>query len=215
MRFATLAPPEPSLLRPPPAATPTPASYGGGGAQVQPPVTRPPVYTLPDEFMRGGGCFGPDATVLTALPDGTRRSVKVSEVHQGDVLVGEGGRLAAVRCVVTTECPGGRAQLTRLPNGTEITEWHPIREPSGRWRFPNMLGALVIRSTPFVYNFVLAPGHPTIVVDGLPCAALGHGLDAPVVAHPYWGTEAVIADLMSRPGWEAGRVVIPATSQLD
>ena len=40
---------------------------------------------------------------------------------------GEGGSVAPVRCVVLTECPGGRALLTRLPNGTELTEWHPIR----------------------------------------------------------------------------------------
>ena len=188
--FATLTPPTPSLL-----------NRSSTGSQQT--VTR-----MPDEFMRGGGCFGPDATVLrVAKADGAPVRTRVSAIHAGDLLVCEDGRLAPVRCVVLTECPGGKAQLTRLPNGTHITEWHPLRE-AGRWRFPIMLGTQVVVSTSHVYNFVLAPGFPTILVDGLACAALGHGLDAAVVAHPYWGTEAVINDLMGKPGWEDGRVTI-------
>merc|ERR1719213_939911 len=139
------------------------------------------------------------------------RSVPVSKVKAGDMLVCDDGRLAPVRCVVMTECAGGKAQLTCLPNGTEITEWHPLfNETTMRWQFPNMIGQRVIVNTQYVYNFVLAPGFPTILVDGIPCAALGHGLEAPIVAHPYWGTEAVIQDLMAKPGWEKGRVVMPA-----
>jgi len=135
-------------------------------------------------------------------------------VIAGDVLVGEGGQRSRVRCVVLTECAGGRAMLTRLPNGVEITEWHPIRDHEGRWRFPNMLGRQVIVPARFVYNFILEPGHCTIVVGGEPCAALGHGLDAPVVAHRYWGTDAVIHDCMQLQGWGDGRVVLPAKAQI-
>ena len=208
MRFATLAPPEPSLLRPQPTVT---TSYGGGG---QPLMAAPPPRptVLPDEFMRGGGCFAPEATVVRALADGESMAIKVSEVVAGDYLLGEGGQLSRVACVVRTECAGGKAQLTRLPNGTELTEWHPIRDQAGRWRFPHMLGQRVIRTIPYVYNLVLQPGHPTVLVGGIPCAALGHGLDAPVVAHPYWGTDAVIRDLMGREGWSEGRVTLQAQS---
>ena len=49
---------------------------------------------------------------------------------------------------------------------------------------------------------------PALLVNGVACAALGHGLDAPVVKHEYWGTDAVIDDLRNRPGWEEGRVVL-------
>ena len=170
---------------------------------------------MPDEFMRGGGCFGPTATVQLVDETHTHggvRTATVAEVRAGDILVGEGGRRAAVRCVVLTPCPGGRALLTRLPNGTELTEWHPVRDPTGRWRFPHMLGERVLVRASHVHNFVLAPGHPTVLVGGVPCAALGHGLDAPTVAHPYWGTSAVITDLMSKPGWESGRVILEATT---
>ena len=203
MVFSQLKPPEPSAGR----------GFGGGFGGVFGGAAPVQTFTsLPDEFMRGGGCFGPDATILLASTDGhtTSLPVKVSAVRAGDVLVGEGGRLATVVCVVMTECVGGKAMLTRLPNGLELTEWHPVRDRSGRWRFPHILGERTMRSTPYVYNFVLSPGHPTILVNGVPCAALGHGLEEPVVAHPYWGTRAVINDLMQRPGWQSGRVILPA-----
>uniref|UniRef100_A0A7S2FWU2 VWFA domain-containing protein n=1 Tax=Haptolina brevifila TaxID=156173 RepID=A0A7S2FWU2_9EUKA len=208
MRFATLKPPEPSLLRASQPAPPTAASAGSRMPAAPPP--RPTLAALPDEFMRGGGCFGPNSTVRVTLGNGEAHAIKVSQVRAGDGVVGEDGRVAIVRCVVKTECPGGRAMLTRLPSGPELTEWHPVRDSSGRWRFPIMLGERVVVSTQFVYNFVLSPGHPTIMVDGLPCAALGHGLDAPVVSHPYWGTRAVIDDLMSKEGWAVGHVVLSA-----
>merc|ERR1719271_1847812 len=126
---------------------------------------------MPDEFMRGGGCFGPNATVLVA------EDLNLAWPH----------------------------------NGTEITEWHPLfNETTMRWQFPNMIGQRVIVNTQYVYNFVLAPGFPTILVDGIPCAALGHGLEAPIVAHLYWGTAKVVQDLMTKPGWAEGKVVLPA-----
>jgi len=205
MVFAQLKPPDPS------AGRPFGGGFGGvfgGGAPVQ------TFTSLPDEFMRGGGCFGPDATILLAPTNGLTTSppLKVSAVRAGDVLVGEGGRLATVVCVVMTECVGGKALLTRLPNGLELTEWHPMRDRSGRWRFPHMLGERVVVSASHVYNFVLEPGHPTVLVGGVPCAALGHGLTDPIVAHPYWGTRAVIDDMMSQPGWAEGRVVLSPTA---
>ena len=217
MRFATLKPPEPSLLRPQPTVIGTAVGSGGVAGGPPPPTASAlpprPVMALPDEFMRGGGCFGPRSTVRLATAGGGTRAVPVSEVCAGDVLVGEGGTRAAVRCVVLTECAGGRAMLTRLPNGTEITEWHPVRMPSGRWRFPQMLGQRVVVHASHVYNFVLEAGHPTVLVGGVPCAALGHGLSEPIVAHSYWGTRAVIDDLMCRDGWAAGRVVLPAAAE--
>ena len=100
--------------------------------------------------------------------------------------------------------------LTRLRNGVELTEWHPVRDEAGRWRFPHMLGERVVVRAEYVYNFVLEPGHTTVLVGGVPCAALGHGLDAPIVAHPYWGTDAVLRDLASKAGWADGRIVLAA-----
>jgi hypothetical protein len=154
MRFATLAPPEPSLLRPAaPVAPPTAGGYGGPPPMAAAP---PPVRTvLPDEFMRGGGCFGPNATVQLVGSDGSLATVPVHAVRAGDMLLADGGVGATVRCVVLTECAGGRAELTRLRDGAELTPWHPLRDPTGRWRFPHMLGTSVLVQTSHVYNFVL------------------------------------------------------------
>ena len=216
MKFATLKPPEPSLLRP---QAPVGVPIAGG---TQPATAAPPPrpMALPDEFMRGGGCFGPECTVLAVPSDASSaaaapapRRVKVSEVAAGDLLVTGEGTLAPVACVVLTECVGGRALLTKLPNGMELTEWHPIRDAAagGRWRFPHMLGTQVVASARFVYNFVLAPGFATVLVDGVACASLAHGLtESPVVEHAYWGTAEVLNDLMAQPGWQQGKVVLEA-----
>jgi hypothetical protein len=97
--------------------------------------------------------------------------------------------------------------LTRLPNGLELTEWHPTLDASGRWRFPIMLGQRVVRQCDAVYNFVLEREH-VLSVSGVPCATLAHGISGAVIGHPYWGTEAVVEELQRNPGWEAGLVVL-------
>lgn len=62
-----------------------------------------------------------------------------------------------------------------------------------------------------VFNLVLDRGH-IVVVDGVEAVTLGHGFvhDA-VVAHPYFGTEAVLRDLQAAPGWDHGRVDLGAS----
>lgn len=213
MKFSTLKAPEPSLLAPRPAMGVPVAGTAGGAAYA---VPRAAPAVLPDEFMRGGGCFAPDATVLKADPtaDGGLRRVRTDEVRAGDALLTPGGRAARVRCVVLTECKGGRALLSQLPGGgPALTEWHPVIDATtGRWRFPNMLGTPVMRKCAHVVNFLLegnAPEH-VILVDGTPCVTLAHGLQGDVVAHEYWGTDAVVRDLERREGWAAGRVVMEA-----
>lgn len=211
MCFATLTPPTPSRL----AAAQRRASAGGNGGP-RTASAAPQFRSMPDEYMRGGGCFGPNATVLVARDgDGgaPAQRVRVSDVRAGDRVVCDGGRAVTVKCVVMTECAGGRARLTRLRNGLEITEWHPLLNgATGRWQFPVVLGQQVLVATSYVYNFVTAERVDAILVDGHLCAALGHGIDAPIVGHAYWGTRAVIDDLATKPGWEAGRVVLPAGS---
>jgi hypothetical protein len=49
-------------------------------------------------------------------------------------------------------------------------------------------------------------------VDGNWCCTLAHGLQGPVIEHPFFGTEAVIDDLKLCPGWSVGR---PAYTNLE
>ena len=188
LAFATLAPPTPSL------------AARRGSATYSPPAA------LPAEYMRGGGCFAPDATVdvvgagptrLDALQPGAR------------VRTADGGD-AAVRCVVLTPCAGGRAVLVTLPrSGLRITEWHPVLCADGRFRFPLMIGEAALHTCEHVYNLVLDRCHVPLV-SGVGAVSLGHGLESDdVVRHAYWGG-AVLDDLAKLDGWAEGRVVLPA-----
>ena len=62
-------------------------------------------------------------------------------------------------------------------------------------------------SNPLVYNFVLSTGH-ILVVDGVACCTLGHGLKGDVIEHAFYGTQAVVNDLKAFPGWTSGVVVL-------
>ena len=195
MVFAQLTPPTPS-------GTANRHVGGGGGA--------PPCTSLPDEFMRGGGCFDPDATVAVLAP-GEGAPCRARERGARRRRPRRRGRPRRHRRLRRdVECAGGHAQLTRLPNGTEITEWHPIRDAStGKWRFPSMLGTRILRTTPFVYNFVLS--EVTRPSSSTACRARP---SATASRRPSSRTRtearAVIDDLMQRDGWAAGRVVLPA-----
>ena len=149
-----------------------------------------PPTALPAEYMRGGGCFAPWATVEVEGKGATR----LDAVLGGDRVRTADGGVAAVRCVVLTPCAGGRAVLVTLPGASrlELTEWHPVLcAVSGRFRFPLLLGGEArLRPCAHVYNLVLERCHVPLV-NGVGCASLGHGIvDDPVARHAYWGGTA-------------------------
>jgi len=207
MIFSALKPPEPSLLRQhPPVGVPV-----ARGAAPAPP--RRTYDHLPDEFMRGGGCFAPEGRVSAVLPDGTVASKRVDEIVKDDVLLTPTGH-AAVRCVALTPCMGGRAVFSRVlsadggEDALQLTEWHPLLDERGVWRFPVMVGERVYRRCSHVYNLVLDTDH-VVLINGIGCVTLGHGFEGDVVGHAYYGTAAVIDDLQKLPGWADGRVYVP------
>jgi hypothetical protein len=58
------------------------------------------------------------------------------------------------------------------------------------------------------YNLVLESGH-IVEMHGYEVCTLGHGFtDNDVIAHPYFGTEAVIQDLKTYSGWDYGFVMM-------
>eukprot|EP00966_Prymnesium_polylepis_P241339 5581261-Prymnesium_polylepis.1 len=85
----------------------------------------------------------------------------------------------------------------------------------GAWHFPAVcgtpLGHFAPRAT-HVVNVVLAPTgaapYAPLLVDGVPCVTLGHGLAERGAAHPFWGTARVLAALRMHDGWADGRVVL-------
>jgi len=79
--------------------------------------------------------------------------------------------------------------------------------------------------TDAVYNFVLqysaytpvGDGRPgVLIVDGLMACTLGHGMQGPVISHPYFGQKEagkrnILEDLQALPGWSSGYVVMKNT----
>ena len=246
MTFATLKAPEPSLLQPQQPPVGVPFAAGAAVTGLPAPTAQPAqrLHVLPDEFMRGGGCFAPESLVSKVVKVGRRVGrraldaghapraaeaaeaeaaeaegaeaeeeaevlVRMDAVRAGDLLRTADGGAARVRCVVVTECEGGRAELVALPGAgaCELTSWHPVRDAaSGAWRFPCTMGTPRVRACAHVFNLVL-DRHHVLRVGGAACVTLGHGLRGDVVGHAYWGG-AVLADLSRQPGWRQGLVLL-------
>jgi len=155
---------------------------------------------------RYGGCM--DGASLAQLTSGDLR--QVSELSKGDCVVCSGGREAEILCVVRTRCHSGRAPLVALPGGCRLTPHHPVFV-DGTWRFPVDLGDVENVTCEAVYSFVLG-GSPDLLVGGVPCIALGHGVEEGVAKHPYFGTDRVLQDLAALPGYALGLVDLPPGS---
>lgn len=193
LAFATLTPPTPSKI-----AGASVRSSGGGGATIA---------SMPAEFMRGGGCFAPTASVDARDPrDGRVVRKPAADVVAGDMLRVADGSFARVACVVLSPCTGEQSHLARVGPSLVLTPWHPVMI-RGAWHFPALVGAPVKLGVSHVVNFVLERSH-VLMVDGVPCVTLGHGLQAPVAKHEFWGTGAVIEVLRQCGGWDEGRVVL-------
>merc|ERR1712046_462036 len=106
---------------------------------------------------------------------------------------------------VKTVCLQGKEPLVQLGN-LQITPWHPVLQ-NGHWVFPADIAPAAECPCPAVYNFVLEHTH-VISIDGVGTVTLGHNLQHDVVRHPYFGTSAVIDDIMRMPGYGEGRVML-------
>lgn len=161
----------------------------------------PPTQPVDNDcYYGGGGCFGPTSTVVIS-----DQTVPVTEVRAGDkIMVADG--LATVKCVVCISRPN--KSLMQLPGGLTITKRHPIRV-NGAWMKPCEVEDATEVSNPegVVYNFILDRSHVPLV-SGVECVTWGHGLSEEGVSHEYYGSEAVISDIMKMPGFKDGFVKV-------
>lgn len=201
--FLTLPAPTPSA-RPAPAAPPV-VELGGLAARMQ--YTAPaPAPAAPISMAafhdRFAGCIAGDSTVLMA--DGTER--RVDEIQKGDALtaLAETG-LAEVACVVRTRAPGSRLALATLPGGLRATAYHPVWL-DGAWRFPADVADVEEQACEAVYTFVLEEGARAMIVNGVPCVPLGHGVEEGAARHPFLGSRAAVRALAELPGYDSGLV---------
>jgi Mg-chelatase subunit ChlD len=199
--FDTLPPPEPSNRRRSTYAT----SSGGNSAPPRAPVS------LANYNDAGGGCFVGTATIRMA--DGTDKLVK--DLKQGDTILTLSDPYnsrsimipASVVCILETLIPNKHIDLVTLEDGLMITPWHPVMYQD-RWVFPHDIAKTQsCNNCPAVYTLLLDRGH-TLKIDGVWCIGLAHSCDQGILRHEYFGTHAVIEDLMKLDGWENGKVSI-------
>ena len=183
-----------------PAPTPSIKSYNGYGGACG--SAAGPVAAAPRNMAvfvnRDGGCFW--GYNFVKLQNGFQLLVK--DIRKGDVLWGG----HKIKCVVYT--PIESAIMSRDDKGLLITPYHPIRV-DGVWTFPSsVLPTKQYDNLGGYYNFVLDSGH-VATINGIEVCTLGHGFeDNSVIRHPYFGTDAVLRDLASVPGYAEGFVVL-------
>jgi len=204
-KFRSLPPPKPS------STTPSYGGYGGGyGGNTSSSISTTSTANIDMSYYHSSGnvCFDGNCQVLM----GDKSLKKVENIKKGDLIYTPNGDVAQIECVVKTCCANSKASLVELEGGLFVTPWHPVRL-NGVWKFPSDIGIQKERDCPAVYNFVLDKEH-VIMINGVECVTLGHGMKGSVVEHNYFGSQIVLDDLKSCEGWEQGFVVLDGGNAL-
>jgi hypothetical protein len=207
--FDTLVPPEPSCIN---LSNNSTIGYRSLNSGTIHPVQPPPQmssYNNQDTPCFAGEC-------IVSMNDGTCKMIK--DLVKGDLVCtlsnpynsGSPVVEANVVCVLQTNIIGGNTDLVTFDNGLKVTPWHPII-CNGEWVYPNSIKESVGESCDAVYTLVV-DGFHTCMINSVWCITLGHGYNMGILKHPYYGTRAVINDLMLLTGWNEGRVVIDNNS---
>jgi len=156
------------------------------------------------------GCFAGSCSVT--LADGAKK--RVADVCKGDMVCTGSTSESTAKVICVVEHPAGCEVCVLSPSKLVITPWHPVDlEGDGKWSFPCNCGSVEHqRCEESVYTFVLDRAHSAII-DGIRCVTLAHGITSgdDVRAHPYFGSNACIADLQKHfpKDFEAGHVTLP------
>lgn len=183
---------------PPPKPSATSALTRQCGAAAPAPTRQ---YMIQSFNSAVGPCF--DGSCVVRLEDDSVK--RLDELRKGDRVRTSNG-YQAIACIVRTSCVDGYADLVELDNGLKVTPWHPIRK-DGQWCFPSSLAKSDRLPCTHVYSFLLENHCAEMWINGWECIALAHGiLDDPVATHAYYGTTAIVADLMTMDGYDDGLV---------
>ncbi|KAI9357042.1 hint-domain-containing protein [Zopfochytrium polystomum] len=176
---------------------------------------------------RSNPCFGGSNKVSVLLGKSKEgknvfRNVPVAKLRRGDRvrISTTTEQTASVRCVLETYVPHSQdpPTLVQLQSGLVITPGHPIHF-DGQWMYPaDAFGAEYVTSTlnRVVYSLLLESDDDpskkyasTVVVAGVECVTLAHGLEGEILSHEYLGTDRVVKDLQLLPGFNStsGRVL--------
>lgn len=151
-------------------------------------------------YYGGGGCFSGNNTIIMA--NGTVKLVK--NLVKGDRIATPSGKGAAIRCVVRTSTFEGKTDMCLLNGGLTITPGHPVKL-QGEWVYPRDIVNRQLVNIDAFYNLVVDQDHIAIV-NGVELILLGHGYTDGILKHSYLGTQRVIDDLKTQPGYDEGLV---------
>ena len=151
--------------------------------------------------MRGGGCFHPES--LVKLYGGS--SIPIAKIEQGMVIQSHNGWDIVEACVHTKVTSGFGFVFSAVNPNLYITEWHPIIH-NGKWVFPRNVAPSYPRFCNEVVNLVLK-NRDHIVIGGVTCSTLAHGVKGDVIQHEFYGSEAFVRHLHENGTWERNGVV--------
>jgi hypothetical protein len=198
--FSSIAAPTPSVRN-----YASSGYYGASAAGAYAPNPTVPV-NMAAYVSNSGPCFTGDCKILM---DDTHVK-RVEDLKKGDKVFGGHKVLAILYTRVQKE-----VDMVTFHTGLQITPWHPMKlKDDGEWVFPADANVGVIKKmyVEAYYNLALESGH-VVDLNGFQVVTLGHGFrDNEVIAHPYFGTHAVIDDLKKHRDWDGGFLIMDSTN---
>jgi hypothetical protein len=165
-------------------------------------------------YNQAGGCF--DGRAQLRLADGSLCTV--ADLRAGHCLWSDPADPEPIRVICVTKLRLCRPVPMVLVGGVWFTPYHPVRlfesqSVGAGWQFPVEIARTQLPSIQQVdtlYDLVLSRQHTVLLNERVLCVTLAHGIESdPVCAHPYFGTQRVLADLARLPGWSNGCVDLP------
>lgn len=211
--FAKIKPPDPSLIDNMYITSYTPTNILTNiSANPQVPTNR--TVALPDEFMRGGGCFANLKQKLNVLDNHVPKSMTIENIIKNKhvkLLTTNG--YSEIECIVSNETNANTVIVD--VDGVQLTEWHPIILNNGEWIFARDVGKSIDFFPDYTFNFVMK-NRSNLIVSGntsiIEYATPGHAKTTKclnsVSFHEYWATETYINDLKRNPSYIDGYVNI-------
>lgn len=146
------------------------------------------------------GCFTGNTMVLCRKDNGHTVYKRIDSLTLDDIIVSKFNRDVKICFIITFE--DRESEVCLLSSTLGITAYHPVQKTSriGRrsrwseWMFPKDIVSPETMKTK-LYNLILEDTH-IIYCDGFRCVTFGHGYtDNEIVAHPYFGSDAIISDI--------------------
>ena len=183
----------------PPVPTGAPRGYGSSSTPAYNSATLSAYLSVQSQAAQSGGCFHPENQVVMA--DGS--SKQSQSLNPGDQVWTNLGPASVVALVTVGHGSATSVMMSKVGDCI-LTPYHPYLDEVLHW----VLGADTVGQESYptgtVYNLVLDKGHVIKTPGGIRACTLAHGFTENVIAHPFFGTQAVIEDLKKCSGWSEG-----------